>query len=54
MYEFEIMVRFGETDAAGHVNNASYFIYFEEAKNAAFLKNMIFITTRIQKNQVLF
>lgn len=32
MYEFEIMVRFGETDAAGHVNNASYFIYFEEAR----------------------
>lgn len=28
----EVTVRFGETDALGHVNNASYFIYLEEAR----------------------
>lgn len=27
-----ITVRFGETDALGHVNNVSYFIYFEQAR----------------------
>jgi len=32
MHEIEIYVRFNETDAAGHVNNASYFFYFEEAR----------------------
>lgn len=32
MHEIEIYVRFSETDAAGHVNNASYFFYFEEAR----------------------
>jgi acyl-CoA thioester hydrolase len=31
-YEIEVLVRFGETDALGHVNNASYFIYLEEAR----------------------
>lgn len=28
----DIYVRFCETDAAGHVNNISYFIYIEEAR----------------------
>ncbi|KIL53042.1 acyl-CoA thioesterase [Jeotgalibacillus campisalis] len=28
----EITVRFCETDALGHVNNTSYFIYLEEAR----------------------
>lgn len=32
MQEIEIRVRFGETDALGHINNASYFIYTEEAR----------------------
>ncbi|MGJ9457831.1 acyl-CoA thioesterase [Oceanobacillus sp. CF4.6] len=32
MHEIEVYVRFSETDAAGHVNNTSYFIYFEEAR----------------------
>jgi len=27
-----IKVRFSETDALGHVNNVSYFIYFEQAR----------------------
>jgi acyl-CoA thioester hydrolase len=32
MEEISITVRFGETDALGHVNNASYFVYLEEAR----------------------
>jgi acyl-CoA thioester hydrolase len=31
-----IRVRFCETDALGHVNNTSYFIYFEEARTDLF------------------
>lgn len=31
-FEVDIFVRFCETDAAGHVNNASYFFYLEEAR----------------------
>jgi acyl-CoA thioester hydrolase len=30
--EISIYVRFFETDAAGHVNNISYYIYLEEAR----------------------
>ncbi|WP_068673628.1 thioesterase family protein [Oceanobacillus sp. Castelsardo] len=30
--EIEVYVRFSETDAAGHVNNTSYFLYLEEAR----------------------
>jgi acyl-CoA thioester hydrolase len=30
--EIQVIVRFGETDALGHVNNTSYFIYLEEAR----------------------
>lgn len=32
MHEVEVTVRFCETDALGHINNTSYFIYFEEAR----------------------
>ena len=32
MQEIHVRVRFGETDAFGHINNASYFIYTEEAR----------------------
>jgi acyl-CoA thioester hydrolase len=28
----KIKVRFGETDALGHINNASYFAYLEDAR----------------------
>ncbi|MBD3108928.1 acyl-CoA thioesterase [Bacillus sp. AGMB 02131] len=31
-FEIDVFVRFCETDAAGHVNNASYFFYLEEAR----------------------
>lgn len=32
MHELQVTVRFGETDALGHINNTSYFIYLEEAR----------------------
>jgi acyl-CoA thioester hydrolase len=32
MQETEVTVRFCETDALGHINNTSYFIYMEEAR----------------------
>ncbi|MBO8155600.1 MAG: acyl-CoA thioesterase [Bacillaceae bacterium] len=38
MEESRVKVRFFETDALGHVNNASYFIYFEEARVHFFQK----------------
>ncbi len=38
-HEIEVYVRFCETDAIGHVNNTSYFLYFEEARTK-FLKKV--------------
>ncbi|RKQ35737.1 acyl-CoA thioesterase [Oceanobacillus halophilus] len=35
-YDVEIYVRFCETDAVGHVNNTSHFLYFEEARSKFF------------------
>lgn len=32
MIELEIKVRVSETDALGHINNASYFTYLEDAR----------------------
>lgn len=32
MHEIQVTVRFSETDALGHTNNTSYFIYLEEAR----------------------
>lgn len=32
MHEIQVNVRFSETDALGHINNTSYFIYLEEAR----------------------
>ncbi|EKN65303.1 thioesterase superfamily protein [Neobacillus bataviensis LMG 21833] len=32
MHETHVTVRFSETDALGHINNTSYFIYLEEAR----------------------
>ena len=34
--EIDVYVRFCETDAAGHINNTSYFIYMEEARSKFF------------------
>lgn len=35
-HEIDVYVRFSETDAAGHVNNVSYFMYLEEARTKLF------------------
>ncbi|GGN52293.1 MULTISPECIES: acyl-CoA thioesterase [Oceanobacillus] len=35
-FDIEVFVRFAETDAAGHINNTSYFLYFEEARTKFF------------------
>lgn len=32
MQEVQVQARFGETDALGHINNTSYFVYLEEAR----------------------
>ena len=36
----DVYVRFCETDSSGHVNNASYFFYFEEARTRFFKSNL--------------
>lgn len=36
MHTVDIYVRYCETDAGGHVNNTSYFLYFEEARTKFF------------------
>lgn len=38
--KIEVKVRVSETDLLGHVNNASYFIYIEDAR-VEFLKNAL-------------
>lgn len=35
-HDVDVYVRFCETDAAGHVNNVSYFMYLEEARTKLF------------------
>ncbi|MEK5530324.1 thioesterase family protein [Viridibacillus sp. FSL R5-0468] len=36
MFKHDMNVRFSECDSLGHVNNANYFTYFEEARNELF------------------
>ena len=36
----DVYVRFCETDSGGHVNNASYFFHFEEARTRFFKSNL--------------
>ncbi|MBT2644171.1 acyl-CoA thioesterase [Bacillus sp. ISL-41] len=38
MQEIQVQARFGETDALGHINNTSYFVYLEEARMRFFEK----------------
>ena len=54
----DVYVRFCETDAGGHVNNASYFFYFEEARTR-FFKSILeqqhqisFIVARVECDYV--
>lgn len=36
MFEFKFFPRFNDTDALGHINNASYSTWFEEARRPVF------------------
>jgi acyl-CoA thioester hydrolase len=36
MYTYELVVRFNDCDALGHVNNATYYTFFEEARSELF------------------
>ena len=54
----DVYVRFCETDSGGHVNNASYFFYFEEARTR-FFKSLLeqqeqinFIVARVECDYV--
>ena len=42
MYKIEIDPRFKDTDALGHINNASFITWIEEARRR-YLKNLILI-----------
>ena len=55
--DIDVYVRYCETDAGGHVNNTSYFIYLEEARTKFFAtlglapserKNLNFIVGRVE------
>lgn len=52
MHEIQIWTRFSETDAAGHLNNTSYFIYLEEAR-LRFLDSMGMEVERKDWNVIL-
>lgn len=52
MHETQVKVRFCETDALGHINNTSYFIYFEEAR-LAFMEELEFEVESKNQNIVL-
>ncbi|MCY0898393.1 MAG: thioesterase family protein [Firmicutes bacterium] len=43
MHRIQLRVRFGETDMAGHVNNAVYLSYLEEAR-IRFLEEVLGVT----------
>lgn len=44
MHSIQLRVRFGETDMAGHVNNATYLSYLEEAR-IRFLEDALGVDT---------
>lgn len=50
--EVNIFVRFCETDAAGHVSNVSYYMYFEEARTKFF--DLLSIGTQKEKGDLSF
>ncbi|WP_462411805.1 acyl-CoA thioesterase [Neobacillus sp. Marseille-QA0830] len=52
MHEIQVTVRFGETDALGHINNTSYFIYLEEAR-IRFIETLGFSLNTNQWNFIL-
>ena len=52
VYTAEIAVRWGDMDAAGHVNNSRFFSYFEEAR-VEWLKDTLEDTTFAESGPVL-
>jgi acyl-CoA thioester hydrolase len=51
VFEHEVSVRWRDTDALGHVNNAVYLTYLEEARDAFYLRALgdpIYVVVRIE------
>ena len=51
MFEHQVSVRWRDTDALGHVNNAVYLTYLEEARDAFYLRALgdpIYVVVRLE------
>jgi acyl-CoA thioester hydrolase len=51
VFEHEVSVRWRDTDALGHVNNAVYLTYLEEGRDAFYLRALgdpIYVVVRIE------
>ena len=51
VFEHQVSVRWRDTDALGHVNNAVYLTYLEEARDAFYLRALgdpIYVVVRIE------
>jgi acyl-CoA thioester hydrolase len=51
VFEHQVSVRWRDTDALGHVNNAVYLTYLEEARDAFYLRTLgdpIYVVARIE------
>ena len=51
VFEHQVSVRWRDTDALGHVNNAVYLTYLEEARDAFYLRVMgdpIYVVVRLE------
>jgi acyl-CoA thioester hydrolase len=51
VFEHQVNVRWRDTDALGHVNNAVYLTYLEEARDAFYLRALgdsIYVVVRIE------
>jgi acyl-CoA thioester hydrolase len=51
VFEHEVSVRWRDTDALGHVNNAVYLTYLEEARDAFYLRALgdpIYVVVRLE------
>lgn len=51
MFEHQVSVRWRDTDALGHVNNAVYLTYLEEARDAFYVRALgdpIYVVVRLE------
>ena len=51
VFEHQVSVRWRDTDALGHVNNAVYLTYLEEARDAFYLRTLgdpIYVLVRLE------